>query len=87
MMQICAFDPLPVDDILHDMTGVETTEAFSFNFEMIGYESMWFVVNIGSLAFIILFSAVLLTMIPLLKYCNQVTFISKFRNYLKSKVL
>ena len=71
LMKICAFDPIPgVDGILYDITGAEKTEEFGFNFKMIGYESMWFIINIGSLAFIILFFVALLMVIPLMKHCN-----------------
>ena len=66
-MHVCAFDPIPMEDWWHDKLKLKRTKALSLNFETIGYDSRWFIVNLGSLAmFIIIFPFVYLLM-PMLK--------------------
>ena len=66
-MKICAFDPIPMEDWYHEKLQIKKTAALSQNFETIGYDSKWFIVNVGSFAiFLIIFPAIYL-LFPMLK--------------------
>ena len=54
MMQIAAFDVVEMDNYYNRMTG-QSTAALSFNFQLIGYDSMWLINNLGTLGLIFSF--------------------------------
>lgn len=54
LMEIAAFDFYDFSDFVHDLFQVEPKETTDLNFEAIGFESKYFLVNIGSLAVIFL---------------------------------
>ena len=53
LMQAAAFDYYDTDDIYKQLLKVEETPARSTNFSLSGFESMWFIINLGTLAAII----------------------------------
>ena len=83
LMQVCAFDPFPAEDFLHETLRVQPTAAYGMNFEMIGYESMWFIINIGSLAFLILSLPFLYLVVPVMSPCAKIKNFKTFRNWLR----
>ena len=70
LMKICAFDPIPTEDVLHGALEVEETGALTNNFATIGYESKWFLINLGSFTFVIATFPLLSLISPLLKPCS-----------------
>lgn len=49
IMQIAAFDVLPTDAFYDDYFSMEAKEAVNDNFDALGFNSMWFLYNMGSL--------------------------------------
>ena len=50
---------------------------------MIGYESMWFIVNIGSLTFLILSLPLLYLVVPMMSLCTRIKSLKLFRSWLR----
>ena len=65
-MKICAFDPIDTEDFLHEKLGVKKTGALTDNFKTIGYESKWFLVNLGSFTFFLAALPLLYMISPIL---------------------
>ena len=89
MMQIAAFDFYDFSDHIHELFQIEPTDPLSPNFEAIGFESQYFLVNMGSMVlfYLFFFLLVLLSLILMLccssKRCKRV---GKFRASLKRKI-
>lgn len=67
IMSIAAFDFYDFTDVIHDMFSLEPTESFSSNFETIGFESLYFLINMGSIViFYLIYTAMLCLVLPLL---------------------
>lgn len=67
IMAIAAFDFYDFTDIIHDIFALEPTESFSSNFETIGFESLYFLINMGSIFIIyLIYTAMLCLVLPLL---------------------
>ena len=49
LMTIASFDIIPTDDLYASMFKLPESEPINQNFEIIGYESIYFVMNLGSL--------------------------------------
>lgn len=65
IMQVAAFDFYDITDIVHNSFSLEPTEPIDQNFESIGFESLYFLINLGTMAFffIVYFFALLLTLL------------------------
>ena len=50
VMQIAAFDFYDFGDIIHEWFAIEPTDPVDHKFESVGFESKYFLVNMGSLA-------------------------------------
>ena len=70
LMEIAAFDFYDFSDIVHELLQIEPTEAIDVNFEQIGFESQYFLVNIGSLLAIFLIYASCMPIVPMHKFCK-----------------
>ena len=53
---------------------------------MIGYESMWFIINIGSLSFLILSLPLLYILVPMMQPCTRIGPLKHFRNWLRRNI-
>ena len=87
LMHICAFDPIDTEDFWHEKLEVESTGALTQNFETIGWESKWFIVNLGSFTFFIIIIPFLFLISPLLRPCNENYRVMQFRRYLDSSLI
>ena len=83
LMKVCAFDPIPTNDLWHNVFQLEETGALSPNFDTIGYESYWVIVNLGSFTFIVVAFPVLLIVRPILKPCRGYHRVKKTRKWLR----
>ena len=54
--ELVVFDPIPLEDQIDDLFSLEHREEneLDSNFDQLGYETPYFVANLGSLFFIIL---------------------------------
>ena len=75
IMAIAAFDFYDFSEALHEIFMIPPTEPISSNFETIGFESSYFLVNMGTMLLFYIFYLVLLAVIlPLLsisKSCQK----------------
>lgn len=71
LMEIAAFDFYDFSDIVHDLFQIVETETVDVNFEAIGFESQYFLVNIGSLAVIFLIYTSCMPFVSLYKRCKR----------------
>ena len=87
LMQICAFDPIPTEDWWHEVLQVEVTEPVSPNFAIIGYESKWLLVNLGSFAFILIAFPFFYLISPILTPCSHSYSVERIRNFLRRNLV
>lgn len=86
IMAIAAFDFFDIDEYVHDSFDIKPTEAVDVKFQLIGFESHYFIVNVGTIFVFYLIYLLNLTVIyPLVRVCHQKarrckTFKQKFRN-------
>lgn len=67
IMAIAAFDLYEFDEIIHKAFKINPTEPLDINFETIGFESRYHLVNLGSIfIFYVIYLALLLLVLPLL---------------------
>ena len=50
VMEIAAFDFFDFDDIIHENFNIEPTEPADIRFGTLGFESLYFLVNLGTMA-------------------------------------
>jgi len=85
LLQIVAFDMVPTDDPYDAIFGFETSKPVSLNFELIGYESVYFIRNMGSM-----FLLILLTTFVVILYaatsCSKNVKVYKYRQMVKEKL-
>ena len=48
-MEIAAFDFYDFGDIIHTLFGIVPTDAYNSKFESVGFESQYFMVNVGTM--------------------------------------
>ena len=53
-MRLAAFDILPLDDPINFMLSLEPTDPINEKFEGVGFESKYFLNNMGSLMLVIM---------------------------------
>ena len=66
LMQIASFDLIPIDSVIEEHGGMTPRDPINTNFESIGFESMYLLINLGTiLIMIILFPVFLLILLIL----------------------
>lgn len=70
-MQIAAFDIVPTDMIYEDFFGFHKPEPLNDNLEAEGYETTYFIYNVGSIIIPILVFPLLIIVFILLKCCRN----------------
>ena len=73
-----------MDTIYAKMLDGRETEAFSTNFALIGFESMWFINNLGTLGVILMLIPMVFLIRPLIKVCRNHNQVQRARSKLKS---
>ena len=68
LMQVAAFDPIPADKTIDIWLNLETTGAYKPKFDILGFESMFCVSNMGTQA-IILFNVFTILLVSSLLNC------------------
>ena len=65
IFKIAAFDIIEIEPYMNKMLQLNSTHAFNRNFESLGFQSMFFMNNLGPLliAFLIYFAAILLLLL------------------------
>ena len=87
MMSIAAFDFYDFTDIIHDNFGIEPTEPLDANFEALGFESQYFLVNMGSMAaFYLFFFTLVFVSLVLTMCCGRCRRVEKVRKRLNRNV-
>ena len=71
IMQIAAFDILPTDSFYDTYFNIDETEPMNSNFEQIGFGSLFFLYNLGSMVVAIASLPVLVVLILLMKPCRK----------------
>jgi len=86
IMQIAAFDILPMDDIYRPIFDFTPTEPINLNFYLAGYESLNFLECLGSAFFVGLYLTVLILLTVLVKiytsFCKVGTKAQKCVNFM-----
>ena len=60
-MEIAAFDFYDFGDIIHSVFGIVPTDPIDINFDSIGFESQYFMVNVGTMiVFYLIYTCALL---------------------------
>ena len=59
LMKIAAFDPIPIDSYLDEYTAMPPRDPINNNFEAIGFESMYVIINLGSMLFLFILFPIL----------------------------
>ena len=72
IMQIASFDLIPIDNWLEEHGGMTPVDPINSNFEAVGFESMYILINLGTiLVLILLFPTLIIVDIILrLTKCN-----------------
>ena len=69
--QIAAFEIYDMNDFYHNLLNIPPTEAFSDNFEELGFESRYILNNVGAMVLFYLLYPVLMIVYSILnKYCK-----------------
>jgi hypothetical protein len=68
-MKIAAFDIIPTDDIFAFVFDVEPPDAINDNFATVGFETTYFLFNLGSLAFALGSFPIFVVLSQILKRC------------------
>ena len=72
IMSIAAFDFYDFTDIIHNLFNLEPTEPIDNNFESIGFESQYFLINMGTMAcFFLIYIVVLLIVLACLPFSKR----------------
>ena len=71
MMEIAAFDFYDFGDIIHEHFEIEETDPIDANFESVGFESQYFLVNMGTMAVFYLIYIALVFASPFLGACRS----------------
>lgn len=71
IMEIAAFDFVDFGDTIHDTFEIEETEPIDVNFNSIGFESQYFLVNMGTMVVFYLIYLVLALLVSVLACCGR----------------
>ena len=71
LMSIAAFDFIEFGDIIHEAFSIEATDPIDDNFNSVGFESQYFLNNLGTIALFYLIYFFLLLLAPLLACCGR----------------
>ena len=72
LMKIAAIDVINTDTLYRSMFNFEETEALSDNFRLVGFESLWQIYNLGSIALFVAAIPLMLFLLRLTKHCNRI---------------
>ena len=85
LLQIVAFDVIPTDNPYDAIFGFEESKPVSTNFELTGYESVYFIRNMGSMY--LLFIGTFFTLLLLAATsCSKSVKVHKYRQTVKDKL-
>ena len=70
IFQVMSFDPIDCDDFFDQNLQLKHTEPLSYNFDKIGYGSLYSIRNFGSLGFVFLVAPAIITVANLVGLCN-----------------
>ena len=83
MMHLAAFEVIPyIEENIRIVFGLDVTEPFSSNFSKVGLDSMWLIVNLGSVSVFIFTIFVLIMLVSLMRMCSKCRIVGKIVNYL-----
>ena len=83
LLQVAAFDFIDTDVIYTDLLDGRTTEPYTYNFGIMGLDSMWFLNNMGSMSIIMFLSPLLFLVSPGLYYFeSRSSHVRHLRKYL-----
>ena len=83
LMQIAAFDFWETEEFYYEVLDGYETEPYTRNFGIIGFESMWFINNMGLMGIIILLLPLIFLIRPLLARCDDNMHVNRLRSFLK----
>ena len=69
IMSIAAFDFYDFGDVIHKYFNIAQTDSININFETIGFESSYFLINLGTLLLFYLFYILCITCMLCIKPC------------------
>ena len=87
LMSVCAFDPIPTEELWHIWLQVEETGAISNNFALIGYESKLILVNLGSFTLFLIAFPLLYLISPILEPCKSNYRVEKLRLFIRGSLV
>ena len=67
VMAIASFDFFDFSDAIHYVFGIDATEVIDINFEQLGFESQYFLVNLGTMALFYLIYILGLLLAPMIR--------------------
>ena len=83
LMQVAAFEFFDTDDFYFKLLLGRESDAISNNFSVIGFDSAWFINNMGSLGVLIVLSPLIYLMSPLTECCAARSSLIKARRRLQ----
>ena len=86
LMQIAAFDFWETEEFYSEVLDGYETEPYTKNFGIIGFESMWFLNNMGLMGIVLLLVPLIFLIRPLLARCGDNVFVDRFRVFLKKNL-
>ena len=88
IMKIAAFDIVTeIDEINEDIWHLDETEPLTPNFEAVGFETLWFIYNLGSITLVALVVILLMISVPFLTLIGKrYQIFAKASNYLKKEL-
>ena len=70
-MEIAAFDFFEFGDIIHTHLKIEPTDPIDSNFEAVGFESQYFLVNMGAMVVFYIIYLLCLIIAPFIRMCRK----------------
>ena len=83
IMQIAAFDILPTDDFYEEYTDIDDSDPINDNFDAVGFSSLFFLYNLGSMALAIVGVPIIGLVILLLKPFRCINKVHRLHNKLR----
>ena len=85
LMKIAAFDPIPIDNYLDEYTAMTPRNPINTNFEAIGFESMYVIINLGSMLFLFVLFPIL-AILEIIMRIIPTNYTKKGSNYLRRTI-
>ncbi len=71
IMSIASFDFFDIDEVVHNWLSIKPSGAVEVKYQLMGFESEYWIVNAGSIfLFYIIYLVALLVVYPIVRFCH-----------------